>query len=180
MKKDKCKHISPRQWAFHCFEYLKCFRSALVFPDLPCLWHHLDSLTLIISFSFFLGGGGRWVRDKGIFFFYLLHSCLLPLWPVFIINNCNRQKCLLYSVKPSIYFLPFGTFLVDMCIVITLWELYHPLPYINVCMFKKKENLIGFHISLPQIPSSSIFNFRYHHYVIQKKQILSMLDVSNF
>lgn len=134
----------------------------------------------LFHFPFFGGvWRGEWER-KELFFFYLLHSCLLPLWPVFIITNCNRQKCLLYSVKPSIYFLPFGTFLVDMCILITLWELYHPLPYINVCMFKKKENLIGFHISLPQIPSSSIFNCRYHHYVIQKKQILSMLDVSNF
>lgn len=75
-------------------------------------------LTLIISgLGFFggseAGGGQSDLERKGmcfVLFFVLLHSSLLPLLPVFFICHCNRWKCLLDSVKPSIYVFPFKSF----------------------------------------------------------------------
>lgn len=86
-----------------------------------------------------------------VLFFVLLHSSLLPLLPVFFTSHCNRQKCLLYSVKPSTYFFPFKSFFSYMYPFSLLSGIFIALYHI---LMSSNKNQISF---LPQIPSSQYF-----------------------
>ena len=112
-----------------------------------------------------------------VLFFYLPHSSLLPLLLWSLSAPCSDWKCLLYSEKPSGHCLPFMSLLIHLTILMTLQDFYHHLPYFKPSCPNK--NIISFHESQHQIPSSSRISFQLLPLCgIQKKQ-LSISDVSN-
>ena len=64
--------------------------------------------------------------------YHILLSCLFYLGSLLAPTIDGN----IYSVKSSICALPFRSFLIYLTMLITLWDLYYPLPHFSAFIFK--------------------------------------------